>query len=283
MGADDRLEETRPTGHGRARGLVSSRASGSRVEARRLVPPEGLRDIVEAFWVGRWDLRGQDPHESRLLGDPSVHLVFERGTHVPPVPPERVVGVWTTLWTRTLEGRGRVRGIKLHPGAARALITTEAHALSNTMPPLREVFGDEVVAFADEVAEREDDDRAFAAVASWLAERRDRVDDPHATLATALARRIREDPEIRSVERLAEVGGLGVRPLQRLFRSHVGASPKWVIRRSRLQEAALRMEQGAFPTLAGLAAELGYSDHAHLSRDFKLATGKTPSQFMDEL
>ena len=79
------------------------------------------------------------------------------------------------------------------------------------------------------------------------------------------------------------MGGLGVRPLQRLFRTHVGASPKWVIRRYRLQEAALRMEQGAFPTLAGLAAELGYSDHAHLTRDFKLATGKTPSQFMDEL
>ncbi len=238
---------------------------------------------MEAFWVGRWDLRGQEPHESRLLGDPSVHLVFERGTDTPPVPRERVVGVWTTLWTRTLAGQGRVRGIKLHPGAARALITTEAHALSNTMPALKEVFGDEVDAFAERVAGGEDDDRAFAAVIPWLTDRRDRVADPQASLATALARRIREDPDIRSVERLAEVGGLGVRPLQRLFRTHVGASPKWVIRRYRLQEAALGMEQGGFPTLAGLAAELGYSDHAHLTRDFKLATGKTPSQFMDEL
>ncbi len=283
MDTDDRLEETRPTGHGRARGLVSSRKSGSRVEARRLIPPAALRDIVECFWVGRWDLRGQAPHESRLLGDPSVHLVFERGTDVPPVPAERVVGVWTKLWTRTLAGEGRVRGIKLHPGAARALITTEVHVLSNRMPPLRKVFGNEVDTFADAVAELEHDDQAFAAISPWLLARRDRVADPQASLAIALARRIREDPEIRSVDRLAEVGGMGVRPLQRLFRTHVGASPKWVIRRARLQEAALRMEQGAFPTLAGLAAELGYADHAHLTRDFKLATGKTPSQFMDEL
>jgi hypothetical protein len=47
-----RLVETRPTGHGRATGLVSSRTSGRRVESRAYAAPEDLRDVVEAFWMG---------------------------------------------------------------------------------------------------------------------------------------------------------------------------------------------------------------------------------------
>src|SRR5258706_8639784 len=76
-----RLVETRPTagegrpltrasGEGRARGLVSSRASGRRVEARRYAAPEGLCEVVDAFWTGSWDLRGQAPHVTELLSDP---------------------------------------------------------------------------------------------------------------------------------------------------------------------------------------------------------------------
>jgi AraC-like DNA-binding protein len=59
----------------------------------------------------------------------------------------------------------------------------------------------------------------------------------------------------------------------------VGAPPKWLIRRVRLQEAALRIERGDGPSLAGLAAELGYADQAHLARDFKRAVGKSPGEF----
>ena len=45
-------------------------------------------------------------------------------------------------------------------------------------------------------------------------------------------------------QQLADAAGLSLRALQRLFREHVGASPKWVIRRNRLQEVALRIENG---------------------------------------
>jgi AraC-like DNA-binding protein len=52
-----------------------------------------------------------------------------------------------------------------------------------------------------------------------------------------------------------------------------------VIRRKRLQEVALRIERGDRRSLARLAAELGYTDQAHLARDFKSATGKSPTEF----
>jgi AraC-like DNA-binding protein len=62
----------------------------------------------------------------------------------------------------------------------------------------------------------------------------------------------------------------------------VGVSPKWVIRRYRLQEAAEQLKGRRPPTLAALAASLGYADQPHFARDFKLTVGQTPRAFARE-
>jgi AraC-like DNA-binding protein len=70
-----------------------------------------------------------------------------------------------------------------------------------------------------------------------------------------------------------------VRSLQRLFRKYVGVSPKWVIRRYRLHEAAERLKGSRPPPLAELATSLGYADQAHFAREFKQVTGRTARSF----
>ncbi|MBO6934503.1 MAG: AraC family transcriptional regulator [Deltaproteobacteria bacterium] len=274
MATPDELVETRPTGHGRARGLVSDRTSGHRVDARTFAVPDDLADVCASFWMGEWDLRGQPPHETELLGDPCVHIVFEDGG---PHAGSRVVGVWTKLWRRTLEDRGRVHGVKLKPGAVRAFVGRPAVELANRITPLTELFDcSEVEGAVLGAASRE---AAFATFANWLRERRRPDESGDVSLAVALVERITSDGELTTVEAFSDVAGMSVRALQRLFREHVGASPKWTIRRHRLQEVAVRLERGEALTLAGLAADLGYTDHAHLTRDFKAATGRSPSAF----
>jgi AraC-like DNA-binding protein len=70
----------------------------------------------------------------------------------------------------------------------------------------------------------------------------------------------------------------GTRRLQRIFAEYVGASPKWVIRRYRMQDAAAKAGAGKV-AWARLAADLGYSDQAHFSRDFAANVGVTPSEY----
>jgi AraC-like DNA-binding protein len=234
--------------------------------------------VVRAFWTGAWNLVGQPPHVTELLSDPCINLVFEAGSGQ---AGSRVVGVWTQLWRRTLEGAGRVRGVKLRGGAARAFLPAPAFQFTNRITPLRQVFGREVARLEREVLGPADDGEAFEAFGAWLIRRR--REDPHLALAVALVERIAADPAITTMGALAEVAGLSPRELQRLFRDHVGASPKWAIRRNRLQEAALRIERGDLPSLAALAAELGYADQAHLARDFRHAVGKSPSAFAQAL
>ena len=267
------LEETRPDGHGRARGLVSSRVSGRRVASRTYAPPGPLREVVDCFWIAEWDLRGQAPHVVELLADPCVNVAFERGG-------SRVVGVSRRLWRRELAGAGRIRAVKLRAGAARALWPdlVVAH-LSDRVVPLHDLVPGDPEGTESEVLGPGDEAEGLAALAGWLEVRVTLPPEPRVALAVALVDHIAADPGMTSVGALARAAGLGPRALQRLFREHVGASPKWVIRRFRLQEAALRLERGAGVTLAALAAELGYSDHAHLTRDFRAATGRAPSTF----
>jgi AraC-like DNA-binding protein len=262
---------------------VSSRASGRRIEARTFAPSKDLADVIGAHWVGRWDLRDQAPHTTELLGDPCAHVVFERSDQR---HESRLVGVWTRLWLRTLEGRGQVRGVKLRAGAIAAFFEPPAHRFERRIVPLASVTGlsDRALARLEmSVLDPEDDVAAFAAVETWLRTCRRPDTTGHISLAVALVDRIATHPEITTMQRLAAESGLGIRALQRLFRDHVGASPKWVIRRNRLQEVVVRIERGDTISLAALAADLGYTDQAHLARDFKDAVGKSPSAFAASL
>ncbi len=270
-----RLEQTRRPPHGRARGLVSGRTSGSRIDAESYRPADDLKHVVAACWTGSWDLRGQAPHVTEMLGDPCVHLVFEDGSAG---PSSRLVGVWTRLWKRTLCEQGRVRGLKLKPGAVRAIWDRPAAELSNRIMPLTDLV-DDAAGLQQQVLAPTDEAEAFAALETWMRDRIQTVDLEPTRAAVELVERVAASPDITTAAQLADHAGCSVRALQRLFRDHVGATPKWVIRRNRLQEAALRIESGQAPTLATLAADLGYADQAHLARDFKSVVGKSPSEF----
>ncbi|WP_394328571.1 DUF6597 domain-containing transcriptional factor [Nocardiopsis dassonvillei] len=91
--------------------------------------------------------------------------------------------------------------------------------------------------------------------------------------------RVAADPSVVNVSGLARREGMGVRLLQRRFADHVGLSPKAVIRRYRLYEAAERARKGAAPDWGSLAAELGFSDQSHLTREFTAVLGTPPARY----
>ena len=69
-----------------------------------------------------------------------------------------------------------------------------------------------------------------------------------------------------------------MRSLQRVFADYVGAGPKWVIQRCRLQDAAARVAVADSIDWASLAAELGFADQAHLTRAFTATIGDSASR-----
>jgi AraC-like DNA-binding protein len=103
--------------------------------------------------------------------------------------------------------------------------------------------------------------------------------DPLASQAADLVALISSDTSLRRVDQLAAASGWSVRGLQRLFADYVGVGPKWVMRRARLHEASLRADSGEAVDWTELAADLGYVDQAHLTRDFTTTIGVPPGRY----
>ena len=76
--------------------------------------------------------------------------------------------------------------------------------------------------------------------------------------------------------------GLGVSHghLDRQFTEQVGLSPRTLARILRMRRLLEEIDVYGSVGWAGKAAELGWSDQAHLIRDFKRHTGVTPSQYL---
>lgn len=238
----------------------------------RLPPPAELADRVGWFWVPEWDLQPGRTSRQHVIAYPASNLVVE-GAAV------TVSGPTTRASYRDLVGRGWAVGALLRPAAVPVLLGDPAALVDDERTvdarDLAEAVG---AAMAGDAEDAERPAQAAAALAAWLREHLPPPDD-EARQANALADLIGSDASVLRVEDAAAVLGVSVRTAQRLARRYVGLTPLAMIRRRRLQEAAerLRLEPGT--ALADLAADLGYADHAHLTRDFREVLGLTPSSY----
>ena len=64
----------------------------------------------------------------------------------------------------------------------------------------------------------------------------------------------------------------------RLFRASTGASPMQYVRHARVTAAKAMLAQSD-PSIAEVAAELGFFDHSHFTRTFRSVTGVSPGQY----
>ncbi len=81
------------------------------------------------------------------------------------------------------------------------------------------------------------------------------------------------------VERLSVQANLSRRQLERLFNQYVGISPKLLSRIIRFRHVKAVMKNRSGDSLMGIAFDHGYTDHAHLTREFKAFSGLTPSAY----
>ncbi len=102
--------------------------------------------------------------------------------------------------------------------------------------------------------------------------------DEEGRLVDRVVALVESRPDLTRVDQLCAGTGLSERALQRLVHRRLGRTPEWLVQRRRLQEAAGRLRQRTV-TDAEVAADLGYADQPHLTRDFARVTGMTPGEF----
>jgi len=238
-------------------------------QLHRLPPGANARDLVVWFWIPEWDIAPGRSSRQEIVGYPALNLVVEQGVVA-------LSGATTRAAHRDLSGTGWAVGALLRPAAVAALTGDPAALVDDeTLLDASDLVEAVEVAMRSGTGHRE---RAVTVFSDWLAQRVGRIDDA-AFRADALVPVLMGDDAAETVEEAATRLAMSVRTLQRLAHRYVGVSPAAMIRRRRLQEAAERLRLDPGLDLSELAAEIGYADHAHLTRDFRSVLGIAPRTY----
>jgi AraC-like DNA-binding protein len=263
MGVMTGIEETRQ------RAILHPRTAAERFRLEHAPAPPDLAAFLDGYWILHWDL--DEPHRQQVLTHPVVHLTFTTGGEA------QITGVVRDTFTREIAGSGRALGLRFRPGGFRPFLGAPVSTLTDRVLDIEDVFGPDARSAADAVIAEPDVPAALERAAALL-RASGPVPDPAVDTVAGLVETVTGDPDVLRVSQLAAVSGMSTRRVQRLFAEYVGIGPKWVIRRARMQEAAARAATEP-QDWAALAAELGYADQAHFTRDFTAAVGIPPAQY----
>ena len=275
-----------------ARGIVDPAQLQRTAQLNRYPAGEELDGLVDRFWAVTWALPPGRDHTQAVLNHPGANLYVGVPEPAGPEPAAAaevplegsVEGPHRFITSRRLAGSGWTVAAMTAPGGLGAFVQVPARTLTDrTVPlnrPLLDVDGPALVA-AVASAGPEQDRVAVLRVALERVVRAadaDRVAAAREVAAVALV--AETDRSVRRVEDLAALAGVTERTLQRMFAEHAGLAPAWVIRRYRILDAAEQARlHGIEVNWADLAADLGYSDQAHLVRDFRAHLGTTPAAY----
>lgn len=242
----------------------------------RYAPSPHLVDLVERYWIPVWSLA--EPSTQSTLQHP-VCLIVVSDSYA------RFYGVARGRSSVTLEGDGWAVGVMLTPAAGWLVRGGSVAGLADRHVDLTEMSSldaDDLVAEVRSAMSADPRDPAAHRSAVRALETRLAahlpVDEAGLTVNEAVSW-LRDHPEVTRVVELADHVGLSERSLQRLVEQRIGMSPKWLIQRRRLHDAVEALKSGQV-SLADMAAELGYSDQAHFTHDFRTVTGMTPGAYL---
>ncbi|WP_245557735.1 AraC family transcriptional regulator [Deinococcus apachensis] len=249
---------------------------------REFLPDPHLRDCVRLYWQVE-ENHGPGEEEHRFLPERSVRLTFYAGDswHGSPVTGELERMPAASLFGMTLEplrvvsrGPTHALGVELYPWGARQLFGWAIGTASLDLLPGYGGAAREICALLT-LGEWE---AARACLEAWLlgllAERA-----REAGAGVRAAAQLYGSLGTARIGTLAEEQGLSPRQLERAFREEVGVPAKTLARLIRFEEVHNRLWLRPDTPLAPLAYELGFSDQAHLTREFRALSHMTPGAF----
>lgn len=253
-------------------GILYPSLSRHKFDYQRHVPDRLLATFVENFWTVTWQLAPGEAFTAQVLPYPSVNCsVTHEGADV--------TGVTRRRYDRHLVGSGYAVGARFRPGCFRPFIAYSTSRLTDTARPMADVFGRSTFTLQESVAATFSLAERVRLLTDFLLEdvpAANRQADWVGSLVAEVAARA----DIIRVSQLALIAEVSERRLHRLFVDFVGAPPKWVIARCRLQDAAARAAEDPEVDWGSLAIELGFADQAHLTRAFSRVIGAPPAAYV---
>jgi AraC-like DNA-binding protein len=231
----------------------------------RIVSPAAtLRPFVRHYWLALDNADAQ----TRILPDGCVDLVFEVAGSA-----WRATAYGSTTQVRELACTpgAHYLGLRFQPGHSRHFLQACAGDLTNTQADAHDLVRFNL----EPLAARVGTDALFDTIDAELLARLRVAPPPTPSAVDAMLNEIEATHGVLRIDALALRLATNPRRLQRQFLRTIGVSAKFyatVVRAGR----ALHCIAAGDAALADVAAEAGYADQSHMTRDFARLAGATP-------
>jgi AraC-like DNA-binding protein len=222
---------------------------------REFGPSMHVADLVACTW----ERTVAEPGATRVVPDGCVDLVWRSGGLF-------VAGPDSRAFMSPVDPDETIVGLRFRTGRAGNVLGLPVSELRDTRVPLEEIWDAELAERLGE-APSADDRRALLEQAVVA-----RTAEPDPLVLAAVGRLGHPGTRIGA---LSDALGTSERQLLRRFHAAVGYGPKTLDRVLRFQRFLARASEG---DLARTAAELGYADQSHLTRECVRLSGVTPGQ-----
>lgn len=251
-----------------------------------LAPRPALRPFLGQLWVSTsHDMpAGRREH---VLPTGQMHMVFRLDgpalrvfadaddAHGSTIAAPVLGGARSSFYVKEVAGPVVSVGVQLLPGAAQALFGVSAAELVERHTPLPELWGASAESLLQQLAGESDPRRQLVLLDAFLAARLPATPVLHPRVAQALA----ACAQGTRVDDMVAQSGYSHRAFIGLFRQATGMSPKRYLRLLRFQAVLSAMRDNPAASLSALAHGAGYSDQAHMTREFTECAGVTPSRY----
>lgn len=252
------------------------------------IPAPPLASLVESIWD--WEMPRATHHHERMLPSAKAQLVINLAEDETRVyddalhchrnagaafdaPSHRSFVIDTAEQTAVV-------GIVFRAGAAAAFFRERMDTMANSHVDLDALAGGQARSLRQRLLEAGGAQARLSIVERWLRSHAVAVGASiHPAVAHAL-RMLDAAPDVPRITAIAAHCRLSPRRFGELFREQVGMSPKRYARLQRFQRVVAQAHQRVRVDWAGVAADCGFHDQAHLVHEFRAFSGMTPTAYL---
>ncbi len=241
---------------------------------------------LNAVLAGIWSVQADQTEDlaARVLPDGTTCMVFQRdGTELRSCDDDGrpwsgvcISGPRTGPLDIKLKASGRILIVQLRPAGAIHALGVHMSLLADTYEPLEAVIGSLSQRIGDCLLSEATDIDCVHEIENWLLTRLASHHNPCAVTDAAVQELDRHAGQI-GVAELANHVNRSRRQLGRIVRQRVGIPPKLLARITRFHHAVQISRACPLFPWAKIACDAGYSDQAHMSREFSELGGIRPS------
>ncbi len=258
------------------------------IRYREFAPSPALASVIDRIWVSETEGNADEltPVQTCLpLGMIEWIIQIKGGPiigcndgNIIRYPTNYFIGLMTTFASWQMYGQSKVIGIRMKPEGAIRLLGQPLAELSGCSVDAENFIHKKELSILDRLMEMENTTSQIGLLEAFMHHHlmAKTGKDNYFTDVFANLRLINSS---FSSKEIANQFFLSERQMQRLYKDQLGVSPKTYERILRFSRAVEKIRKKEKPNWSSLAYQLGYSDQAHLIREFKSYSGMTPSLF----